>query len=248
MTEQIKNEGLDFKWEAASLVRSFYEPGKVFEEMSARPRFILAWIVVIVFASSVNFFLINKVGFENIIRARIESSSQTADMSSEQKDQIVEMQNKPIVRGIAQVTVPLAILVFFAVGGLYYWFGANAMGGRASFPGALSVWVYSSFAPTVVLSAANLVVLFLKPASDLPIDALEKGLLNVSPAMFLGDGVSKPLVALLGALDLFSIWGWTLAAIGLQKTAKLPAGAAWGVVILLALFGVMARVVAALWQ
>lgn len=248
MTEGTVTEQAGIKWELASLVRIFFEPGKVFDSLAVRPRFILAWLVVILFATAVNYTLINKVGFENIIRARIESSSRTADMSPEQKDQIVEMQTQPIVKMIAQFTAPVAIVVLFTLGGLYYWLGANAMGGKTSFAGGLSVWLYSSLAPTVLLSIANLVVLAFKSADDLPIDALERGLVSVSPALFLPDDASKPLVALLSSIDLFAIWGWALAAIGLQTVARISAGAAWGVVLLIALFGVAAKVVGALFQ
>jgi hypothetical protein len=46
-------------------------------------------------------------------------------------------------------------------------------------------------------------------------------------------------------LDLFMIWGWILAAIGLRITNRLSSGASWAVVIIIALIGVMFRVVSA---
>lgn len=229
--------------ELETVAKVFYAPSEVFSTFVARPRFLLAWALVIICAASVNYLVISKVGFENIIRAQIESNSRTADLSIEQKQQIIDTQTSPVVTGIAYVSPAVAILVLFALGGAYYWLGSNAMGATTNFMQGLSVWLYSSLPPTVVLSLANIVVILLKSADDLSPSAFERGLVNVSPAMFLGGDASKPVAALLAAVDLFSIWGWVLAAIGLQRTAKLSAAASWGVVLLLALLGTAARVV-----
>jgi len=63
------------------------------------------------------------------------------------------------------------------------------------------------------------------------------------------DGKANPVIAtLLATLDLFMIWGWILAAIGLRITNRLTSGSAWAIVIILAVIGVLFRVVGSIFS
>ena len=92
---------------------------------------------------------------------------------------------------------------------------------------------------------ANFLILFLKSADEIDISSSQSGLIHANPSFFLDKG-SPVLSAVLATFDLFSIWGWILAAIGLKIVGKISSGAAWGIVLIVALIGVAFRVVAAL--
>ena len=110
----------------------------------------------------------------------------------------------------------------------------------------VSVWVYSSIPPTVVFVISNLIVLFLKRADEIDLARSQQGIIQANPGFFL-DAKSQPvLTAILSTFDLFALIGWVLAAIGLQKVGKISGGAAWGIIILMALVGMTFKVVAAL--
>ena len=71
---------------------------------------------------------------------------------------------------------------------------------------------------------------------------------QANPSFFI-DGKTMPVLAtVLGTFDLFLIWGWILAAIGLQKVGKLSGGSAWTIVLILTLIGLTFRVVSALFS
>jgi hypothetical protein len=53
------------------------------------------------------------------------------------------------------------------------------------------------------------------------------------------------LATLIGTFDVFFIWGWILAAIGLRITNRLSSGSAWAVVLILGLIGTLFRVIGA---
>jgi hypothetical protein len=58
------------------------------------------------------------------------------------------------------------------------------------------------------------------------------------------DGTANPLLAtVLATFDIFLIWGWILAAIGLRHTTKLSSGSAWAVVLIFAIIGTLFRIV-----
>lgn len=228
--------------EAATLGNIFFEPGNTFEDLRRKPRFIMAGIIIIIAVSLFQIVFIQKVGFERIVRARIDASPQTEQMSKEQKDIIVEQQSSPVFKGISYAAAPIVMIIVFLLGGLIYWLGANAMGGSAGFLHGISVWIYSSFPPTLIFMLANILVLFLKSVDDIDLTTSQSGLIQANPGFFI-DGKSQPvLAALMSGIDLFAIYGWVLAAIGLQKVAKISSGAAWAIVLILGLVGVTLRV------
>lgn len=233
--------------EPAMVGNVFIEPGKVFEDQRRKPRFLIGGILMILAISIFQIAFIEKFGLEKIVRARIESSKRTVDLATEQKEKMIEQQSGPIAKYVTYGAVPIVMIIVFLLGGLIYWLGANAMGGTASFLGGVAVYIYSSLAPALVFTAANIVVMFLKNPDDIDFATSQGGLLKANLGFFIDAKTMPAIAALLGSIDLFSIWGWVLAAIGLQKVAKISAGAAWAVVIMLALVGVAAKVAGALY-
>ncbi|HEX8639016.1 MAG TPA: Yip1 family protein [Pyrinomonadaceae bacterium] len=232
--------------EPATLGGIFFEPGKTFDDLRRKPRFLMASLIIILMVTAFQIFFIQKIGYERMVRDRLESNSQTQQMPREQKEQIVQSQNSPVWKAISYGAAPIALVIVFALGGLIYWLGANAMGGSANFLHGISIWVYSSLPPTLIFMLANIIVLLLKSVDDIDIGkAQQGGLVQANPSMFIDGKASPVLAAVLGSIDLFVIWGWVLAAIGLQRVAKISAGAAWAIVLILGLIGVAIKVVVA---
>jgi hypothetical protein len=232
--------------EAATLGNVFIEPGRTFEDLRRKPRFLLAGLIIILAVSAFNVLFIQKIGFERLVRERIESNSRVMELPSEQRENLIEQQSGTIAKTISYIAPPIVLIIFFLAGGLLYWLGANAMGGTARFWQGVSVWVYSSLPPTVIFMLANVLVLLLKSVDDIDINGAQSGLIQANPGILI-DGKANPvLAALLSGLDLFAVWGWILAAIGLQKVAKISSGAAWAIVLILGLVGITFKVVAAL--
>ena len=187
--------------EASTLGNIFFEPGKTFEDMRRKPRFLLAGLIIIFVVSLFQVMFIQKIGYERIVRERLEGNAQIEQMSKEQKDKMVEQQSSPVFKAIGYVAVPIVFVVMFLLGGLLYWLGGNAMGGSAKFSHGLSVWVYSSLPPTVILMLANFLVLFLKSPDDIDIVRSQSGLVQANPSFFI-DGKAQPVLsALLASID-----------------------------------------------
>jgi hypothetical protein len=232
--------------EAATLGSIFFEPGNTFEDLRRKPRFLLAGLIIIIAVTGFNALFIQKIGFERLVRERIESNESVRQMPADQREKMIEQQSGSIAKGIGYAAPPVIFVIIFLLGGLIYWLGANAMGGTAGFLQGLSVWIYSSLPPTVLFLVANLIVLFVKSVDEIDLASAQSGLVQANPSMFINAKEMPALAAALGAFDLFAIWGWVLAAIGLQKVAKISSGAAWAVVLILGLLGVTVRVVLAL--
>jgi hypothetical protein len=249
LTEQIKKDDEPPQMsEVGTLGSIFFEPGATFEDLRRKPRFLMAGLIIVILFTVFNILFIQKVGFEEIIRARLESNETFRQMPADQKRAMIDQQTSPIIKGISYGASPIVIIIIFLLGGLIYWLGANAMGGSATFLRALSVWIYSSFPPTVISMLANILVLFLKSTDDIDIAKSQSGLVQASPAFFIDAKSSPVLNAVLGTFDVFFIWGWILAAIGLRIVGKISSGAAWAIVLMVALLNVAVRVVGALFS
>ena len=224
----------------------FVEPGRVFQDLRRKPRFIIAGLLIIFAFSIFQIAFVEKFGLENIVRSRIESSKRTQDLDKDAKAQIIKQQSSDIWKYITYGATPVVIAIAFFIGGLLYWGGSKAMGGDGGYLASVAVWIYSGVPPTIVFLIGNLIVMFLKSADDIDLATSQGGLVKANLGFFV-DQKSMPVVAaLLGSIDLFAIWGWVLAAIGLQKIAKLSSGSAWAVVAIIALIKVSFTVIGAM--
>jgi hypothetical protein len=232
--------------EAATLGNIFVSPGETFEDLRRKPRFIFAILLMMIITGLFSFLFTQKMGedrMKSFALEQMEKNPQMASMSSEQKEQAVE--TNQMIAGYTNFLIPVFILIFFAIGGLIYWLAGKAMGGSGNYWHGLSTWVYSSLPPTLVTMLANFLILFLKSADEIDIATSQRGLIHANPSFFI-DGKSSPVLAtLLGTLDFFQIWGWILAAIGLQIVMKLSQTSAWAIVLILALVSIAFRIVGA---
>ena len=235
--------------EIGTVTSIFFEPGRVFEDLRRKPRFITGSIIIALLVTAYGFGLYYKVGepaMRRFMTEQIDKSPQASAMSPEQKKDAVDLQMK--IQGGVRYALPIFVIVTLFIGGLLYFLGTKAFGGDGSFMQSLSVWVYASIPPTVVGMIGSFIVMFIKSADEIDIGASQRGLLQANPAILI-DGKEHPVLAtLIGTLDLFMIWGWVLAAIGLRITNRLSSGSAWGVVIIIGFIGLLFRMIGAIFS
>ena len=230
--------------EVATLGNIFIEPGRTFEDLKRKPRFLMASIIIALLVSAYGFGMYYKVGEEGMRAFTIEQmdkSPQAASMPAEQRTSMISM--SMTFQMVARYAMPVFILFFLVIGGLIYWAASKAFGGTGGFLHALSVWVYSSLPPTVVAMIANFIVLAVKSVDDINIAASQRGVLQANPNILIDTTANPVLATLLVTLDVFMIWGWVLAAIGLRIVNKISSGSAWAIIIILAVIGLLFRLI-----
>jgi hypothetical protein len=216
----------------------FFEPGRTFEALRARPRFLVAVVILIALALVVTVLLMQKVDFAEFITRQITSGPRSEQMTPEAKAAAIGFWTGPIGKVVIYVIPPVFIGIAIAAGAGIYLLAAMLMGGKMSYKQALSVWVYSSFPPGVLQTVLSAVVLFLKPAEDIDLNKSGGGLVVTSLAALLNP-TSPALRGALSWFDLFTFYGMYLAALGLRKVGKLSSGAAWTIVIALWFIGML---------
>ncbi len=220
-----------------TLTGIFFEPGRVFESLRTRPRFLAAGLVLLLLTVVVTAVLYARVDMGQYIREKMERSPRSANQTEEQK----EMGAK-IGKTMGMIAVPLSVPIVVAAGAGLYLLGVMAFAGSISYRQSVSLWVYSSLPPAVVASLIAILVLLLKSPDTID----PEHMLITNPGAFMGEGSSPALVALLGQFDLIKFYGLFLAAVGLRKMAKLSSGSAWGIVLGYTVIGTVLRVIWAL--
>jgi hypothetical protein len=213
---------------AETLTGIFFEPSRTFESLRARPRFLVAGIILLAVAIIVTAVLYMRVDMGQFIRERIERSPNAAQVSEQQKDMQVRMG-----KTLGMVLIPAAVPVMIAGGAALYLLLVMAFGGSINYKKALSVWTYSSLPQHLLGGLIAVLVLFLKSPDSIQPDRM----VATNPGALLGEESSRVLVALLSQFDLLKFYGLFLAAVGLRKVAKLSSGQAWGVVLTLWFLG-----------
>ena len=235
--------------EIGTIMGVFFEPGRTFEDLRRKPRFIIGSIIIALLVTAYGFGLAYKVGdsgMRSFIVEQIDKSPQTQGMSKEQKSDAVDMQMK--IQAGVRYALPVFVVLSLLLGGLLYFLGTKAFGGTGGFLHSLSVWVYSTIPPAVVGTIGSFIVMAIKSADEIDIATSQRGLVQANPSMLI-DGKAQPIIAtLLGTFDIFMIWGWILAAIGLRITNRLSSGSAWGIVIILAVIGLLFRIIGAIFS
>lgn len=212
----------------STLTGIFFEPGRTFEALRARPRFLVAGLILLFLTMLIVIAVNQRVDMGEYIRQKMERSSRGQQQSQEQ----IEMGVR-IGKIMGYVAPLVAVPIILAGGAALYLLGVMAFGGSMTYKQSLSVWAYSSLPPAVLATVIGLLVLFLKAPETID----PEHLLVTNPGAFMNPEESPVLTALLSQFDLLSFYGLFLAAIGLRKVAKLSSGSAGAIVIGLWLIG-----------
>jgi hypothetical protein len=227
---------------AETLTAIFFEPGRVFDSLRARPRFLVAALISALLLCIFTFALFQRAGYENMMRAAIENSPRADQMTPDQKEKAIAFYSNPVLKGINYISPIIGVAIIFSAGAALYLLGVMLMGHSISYKQALAVWTYSSFAPIVLSLLVSFVLLFLKSREDLETVQPGRSLARANLGILVDPKASPVLAAALGTFDVFVFYGLFLAALGLRKVARLSSGAAWGIVLGLWFLSLLFRV------
>jgi len=225
-----------------TLTGIFFEPGRVFESLRERPRFLAAAIISIIAFLVFTTLFYQRVGYDRLITEEIESSPRAEQMTPEQKEQAIRIQTSPVVKAIRYGAPIIVIAIIIAAGAALYLLGSMLMGRQLRYKQALSVWTYSSMPPLVVSMLLNIVLLFIKSTEDYDIvRASRRGLVQANLGLLIDLKAAPVLGTFLSSIDLFAFYGLFLGALGLKKVGKMSSGTAWGIVLTIWIIGVIMR-------
>ena len=146
----------------ATLSGIFFEPGRTFEALRKRPRFLIASLILLLLTIGVTALVYQRIDMGQYIRDKMEKNQQNQAQTEEQKEMGVR-----IGKIVGMVMIPASVPITLAGGAALYLLGVMAFGGSISYRRSLAVWAYSSLPPAIIGTVIAVVVLFLKAAEDL---------------------------------------------------------------------------------
>jgi hypothetical protein len=225
-------------WE--DFVDIFVQPAQVFERRRDG-KFGLALLALVVITAIL--FLALRNGMAPIMDA--EMAKQAAAMAAKNPnitaDQIAAQQ------GMMEKFAVIGAVIFMPVGilitAVLLWIFAKVVSASVAFAAAMMIATYSQFPRIVEFITNSLQGLILSPESITSRYSVQIGL-----ARFLAPDSNPFVMALLGGLDLFTIWVTVLLAIGLSVVARVPrkqaavaAGLVWLVGLMVPLYQALSQ-------
>ncbi|MEO8659430.1 MAG: Yip1 family protein [Bryobacteraceae bacterium] len=202
--------------ELSRLSGVFFEPGKAFADIAARPRWLVPMILIILGIIAFNAAYGSHVGWRTLVMDQLDTpkaAERMQSMTAEQRQQAIAMQEKimPFVYYIGPVLMPLAFLMS---AGLMMGMLATMSGGLR-FKQVFAITCYAGLVG-IVANILGIVVMFLKSPDQVNF----MNPLAFNPAAFMDPKSSSKFLYTLGTgLDLFKIWGAVLTAIGIKVAA-----------------------------
>ena len=228
--------------EMNSIARVFgaiISPKPTFASIARRPTWLLPIILgCVVFIGVVAAFSY-RGGWESMMEKQDANSSRVQSMTPEARENLIKTQVKvaPIVGYVEGVVLPFisALAVAGVLLGAFTLTGAT----KTDFKTSLAIVAYAGV-PWLIHGMLSILTIFLKDPSNVDL----MNILTSNPGAFLSSDAPKWLAALLGSIDIFSIWNLVLIGIGFSATnpKKLSFGKAFGIATALWCFYVILKV------
>ncbi len=206
-------------------------PVETFRSIEARPTWVAPLLVFMALTWSLSYIVQTKLDPEEAVRGQI--SKMKVEIPADQMDKMIrDAENRTNgTKAALAVLAPGFQLVVFALIAVVFWVGLRLFESEIDFPRSFSTTLYG-FAPQAVAGLINLPILLGRGTVSFD-EASQGGVLVSSLAAFAPEDASSILKALLGSIDLFSIWTIVLLAVGFRVVGKVSTAVSTGLVILL---------------
>jgi hypothetical protein len=199
--------------EASRLAGVFFEPGKTFADIAARPRWIVPILITILFSVGYLYAFGHHVGWEPYLHRLLDNNPQIQRLPADQRQRIFDTYVRFASVGAmvnVVVFIPLAILIWAAIAlGIV----KGLLGVPIRLAQAFAAIAYAGL-PRVIYTVLSMVVMFLmKNPEDFDV---QNGFFSNPGALMDPQTSSKFLYTLASSLDVFVIWTLLLAAAGVK--------------------------------
>lgn len=223
------------------LVDVFIAPSKTFTDLRRSAMWWAPYVVIVIVGFLFVYTIDLKVGFEKVVDNQIEMKPKAAErlqnMPADQRQKVMRQQIG-LTKIIAYGVPAIALIIYAVFAGVIFGaikFAANA---EVQFKTVFALIVYSRLPELLraILSSISLLAGVSTDSFDI------NNPLATNGAYFMDPSGSPILRALLGSLDLITIWTLVLVAIGIPCIAKVKRGTAFGIVIGWFLFTILLKV------
>lgn len=197
---------------AMDVIRVLFEPTAVFERVRERPRFLMPFLVIVVF--QLVMYFVNMPFIKAATQAQLAQQQIPAGGPDPMK-----------FLWIGAVAIPIVFCIIYLINALVLWVLTSVMGGEGKFATLLSVGAYASVPAVMLLTIIGAVILRLQGVGEVTSQQ------DLQPS--LGLDLLVPATGFVGAImkgiNPFGIWALVLTAIGVSTTHRLSKGTGYAV-------------------
>jgi hypothetical protein len=212
-----------------NLIDLYFSPREAFTRIVRSPRILVPLVVYALLVLGFTGIWMQRMDPTEFMRTQVEESGRADQMSSEQRQEVIEQQAKYMpIFGWVVGPVFITIMLLVIAGSLMFVF-RFFYAGEVGFKQALAIVVWTFLAVGLVTTPVTLAVLSLK--GDWNIDPNQAVQANLG-LLLDKSTAAKPLWALFTSIDIFVLWMVFLLAVGFGVASRKATGSAlWGVAI-----------------
>jgi Yip1 domain len=199
--------------ELERLTGVFFSPRKVFPDIAKRPRW---WIPVLIMGVLATIYVqaySQRVGWERLIRQQLDRSSQTGNLSAQQREQFIAT-GAAVAKILGYAAVVGTLFSIFVTAAVLFFLINTLMGANIRFGGMMGIVSYA-FLPLVLVTVLSMVVMYSKPPEDFDL----RNPLAFNASVFVASDAMQWVRSLAASFDLFSFWVIALLAAGISSAA-----------------------------
>ncbi|HWA57930.1 MAG TPA: YIP1 family protein [Gemmatimonadales bacterium] len=217
MTASVPTERKPSLWE--DLLEIFYAPTAVFERRRETPAFGLALLVLVVVLLGLTLAfrgIMEPVFDVEFTRNMAAAAAKNPQLTPERIAQAKAMAGKFLIPGVVGTWLILPLLL-----GLVYWVIGKVLDSKAQLGQIMMVAVYACF-PRVIESILGALQLLVLPESSIT----SRYSITLGLGRFI-DPANHLLLAILGRVDVFTLWITFLLGVGMAVMGRMPKGRAF---------------------
>lgn len=216
----------------------FYQPTRVFRNLRAHPRWLAAFLVVVLVNVVYTAAFVQRLTPDRIVSYTMDKLEESPikpppDRMAEARDNALQQAKQPIQRVQSALKTFVGIFVLGSFVALLYFLGIMIFGGRVNYWQTLAVYFYASLPVVVIQKLVSLVILYVKSPDDIhPILGQETLLQDNLGVLF--NPAEHPVLFVAGSvIGVLSFYGLWLRAKGLENGGdKVSSTAAWGATLM----------------
>lgn len=212
----------------------FFEPSRVFRNLRAHPRWLAAFVVLVLLNIIYTNAFVQRLTPERIVNFTVDKLSESSfkpppDQLEKMREENLQQAKQPIQRIQTGVKAFFWLFVFGSIVAAFYLVIVMIFGGRINFWQALAVYFYASLPVAVITKVISLVILYLKDPEDVHPILAQESLVQDNLGVLFNPAEHPVLFVAASVIGVLSFYGLWLRARGLQNGgSKVSSAAAWG--------------------
>ena len=225
----------------------FFEPSRVFRNLRVYPKWVAAYLVVVVLSVIYTFAFTQRVTPERIVNHTMDKLAEIgpplappADKIEQIRAQQIEDAKNPVQRAGTVVKTFAGAFIFTGIVAALYLLVTLVFGGRINYWQALASLFYAAVPIIAIQKLLGLVLLYIKSPEDIHPILGQETLVQDNLGVLVSPANHPVIFVLASAIGVLSFYGLWLKATALKNGGtKVSKGTAWGVAITMWILGLL---------